>query len=562
MEELLDSAWRSGSCAVFDGAGVNDLLVNSSGEARRILWYLAGWAAGKDLTTVVYSLGGGVRVIERGPARLLIPAHLREVQEIPPTVVLDRLVQFLMGQPVRVLLVVDYIEGLLPQGSGAVLDLGTARLVEQLADLATNRSWLDLHHRLVLISRTGRVDPRLVSQPGFLTVTVGLPDETERAIFLAQMAKSTHRPLHLAPDLGQARAARLSGGLLLDDLSRLRDDAGPDDPISAEIIVDAKTAVLRRLAGQTLEVMTERLTLDHDVAGMPQLRLLLREAKSTGNASLRVILAGPPGNGKTRAFTALAAELGVPAVRLAQIRAPYVGQAEDNMDRALDAISAMAPCALLIDECDEAGLGHRNESSGEASEVTANLRAKLFGWLGDTGSRVGITVVGTTNRPDRLDPASLSRFQLLPVLYPTAEEAAEIMRIQAAREHRQLDVAVVAAELKRNDVVVSGRIAVGLVERASVYAATEGRRDLTDHDIARALDDLMVGISAADEYQALLAIAHTTWKPHLPWQAARKLGISIQVPAFVGAFLDSGGELDLAKLHRRIDELGAAQRDG
>src|SRR5919198_4891999 len=136
----------------------------------------------------------------------------------------------------------------------------------------------------------------------------------------------------------------------------------------------------------------------HDLPGLPQLRLVVQEAQVSGNVTLRLILAGPAGNGKTRAFTAVASELGVPAVRLAQIRAPYVGQAEDNMDRALNAISVMAPCALLIDECDEAGLGHRTEHRGESSEVTANLRAKLFGWLGDTGSRLGITVIGTTNR--------------------------------------------------------------------------------------------------------------------------------------------------------------------
>jgi hypothetical protein len=556
MEEKLDEAWRSGCCAVLDGPGVNDMLITGTGASRRILWYLGGWAATKELTTLVYSLGGGVRQIARpDEPRLDLPARLTQVQETPPTHVVEEVVRFVRGQQRRVLFVIDYIEGMLPSNGPGLLDLGAARMIEQLAELATNLDWLDDGHRTALICRTGGVEPRLLTQPGFLGITVGLPDETERALYLRQMVGNTRRPLYLAPQLDQARAARLSGGLLLDDLSRLRNNASADQPVSAEHIVAAKTTVLRRLAGSTLEILSERLSMEHDVAGVPQLRLLLREARMTGDTSLRIILAGPPGNGKTRAFTALAAELGVPAVRLAQIRAPYVGQAEDNMDRALHAITVMAPCALLIDEADEAGLGHRAASAGEASEVTANLRAKLFGWLGDTGDRLGITVVGTTNRPDRLDPASLSRFKLLPVLHPTAAEAAEIMAIQAKREGRAVDVAAVAAELRRYGAVLSGRVAVDLVGRASVYAARENRRNLTDVDVRQALADLMSTVSQADEQQALLAIAHTTWKPHLPWRAARELGLPVQVPPYVGALLDATGELDLMRLHERLAEL-------
>ena len=129
------------------------------------------------------------------------------------------------------------------------------------------------------------------------------------------------------------------------------------------------------------------------------------------------------------------------------------------------------------------------------------------------------------------------------------------MRIQAAREGRQLDVRGAVAELTRYDAVISGRIAVGLVDRASIYAARESRRDLNQQDIRDALDDLMVSISSADERQALLAIAHTTWKPHLPWLAARALGMSEQMPAFVGQLLNAMGELDVELLQHRMDAL-------
>ena len=181
MEDLLDCAWRSGSCSLLSGAGVNDLLVTATGEARRILWYLAGWAHDKSMHTIAYSLGGGVRAIVRGTNTIVLPHDLRDVQETPPTLVLERLVQFIKAQKHHIVLVVDYIEGLVPHGSGAALDLGTARLVEQLGDPGDQPVLARLNHRLVLISGTGRVDPRLANQLGFLNVTVGLPDETGRA---------------------------------------------------------------------------------------------------------------------------------------------------------------------------------------------------------------------------------------------------------------------------------------------------------------------------------------------------------------------------------------------
>src|SRR5262249_32767090 len=162
----------------------------------------------------------------------------------------------------------------------------------------------------------------------------------------------------------------------------------------------------------------------------------------------------------------------------------------------------------------------------------------LLTWLSDNGQHNGVTVVATTNHPDWIDPAFLSRFQVLPVLRPTADEAAEVMRIQATRDGRGIDVAEVAAELRRAQGTMSRRTAVGRVERAGAY----GGRPLAGADIRQALDDLMLPEGSSDELQALQAIAHTTWKPHLPWQAARALNLPVDIPSYVEPLLNEFGE--------------------
>lgn len=558
-EDLIAAYDRGGmdGCVTVVDNTIGDLLVDN-GAIRDAIHVLSAHAAGLGMPTLVYTLARQVEAVDApGGPKARIPSGITD--RTPTTVAIDIVHDFCMREPTPYLMVIDFIEHHVPQDDVQGASGDAARIVEQIQAFTTDRAWQRAGHRLVLVGRTEIVGRRVVRLPGVRVAELGRPrlDERREAIELTQ--GSQKHPLCLGDSLDLERTARLTGGMSLHTLSEMRYHTTPDRPLEVADIVTRKRIAIRQAAGDTLVIHDEPLDFDADVAGLQQVRLLLLEERRRSNDTLRVILAGPPGNGKTRVSTAIAARLGVPAIEFGRIRGRYVGESEDNMRRALDTIEANAPALIIIDEADQAGLGRRGESAGvEGSEVTANLRAALYSWLGDVGSQKGISVIGLTNRPDLLDEAAVDRFTILPVLPPSPWEAAQIMAIQARREGIDLDGDAAALALLEAQATISGRHAVRLVGRAQVHAQAAGRDRIEGGDVAAAVAESLQGMGAEDERQALLAIRATSWSGHLPWNAARHLGDDSAVPpAYLARFVRPDGGVDKSALTDRINELGA-----
>ena len=115
-----------------------------------------------------------------------------------------------------------------------------------------------------------------------------------------------------------------------------------------------------------------------------------------------LLMAGIPGTGKTMAAKYIAGQLKMTLFRLdvGALQSKYVGESEQNLQRALQVVSQNEPCVMLIDEVEKLFQG--TDDSG----VTANLLAGLLWWLQEHRSRV-LTVM-TTNDDEKL-PAELVR---------------------------------------------------------------------------------------------------------------------------------------------------------
>lgn len=556
LGRTLDRSLADGTVIIVNDP-VGDLLVD--GEAIRDLSRVfAARAAERGMATLRYTLAGGVETVAvpNGPLAQP-PSGIGE--HTPPTVALDMLRDACLRASVPHLIVVEFAEHLLPEEEMQSASGDTARIVEQLAVLATDPTWANAGHRVVLVGRTSSVDRRVAALPGMTVIDQGLPEVNEREAALRRMVESPRHQLVLAPGLDLARTARLAGGMSIHALSAMRMHSSAASPLTIDQIIAYKRGALRQAAGDTLIVHDELLSLEHDVAGLPQVRWTVDDVRLCGGDRVLLILVGPPGNGKTRVATAVAAELGVPAIELGTILNRYVGDSEANLRRALDAISANAPCLVILDEVDETFLGRRGDSvGGEGGQVTSNLRAALFSWLGDVGAQNGISVIGMTNRPDRLDEAALDRFTIVPVLHPSPLEAAAIMSIQARREGVDLDGEGAARALARARVTFSGRQAVRLLGRSHLVALRAGRTRVEEGDVAAAIGEALHGIGPEEELQALLAVAATSWKSHLPWIAARHYGDEAAVPPpYMAGLVTPDGSVAMDKLSARIDELRA-----
>ena len=135
----------------------------------------------------------------------------------------------------------------------------------------------------------------------------------------------------------------------------------------------------------------------------------------------RVLLTGPPGNGKTSLAEALATELAVPlfAVRYESVIASYLGETAVRLARLFDEVRTRR-CVLFFDEFDVVGKERGDvHETGEIKRVVSSLLLKID----DLPSHV--VVVTATNHPELLDRAVWRRFQLRLNLPPPTLSLAE-----------------------------------------------------------------------------------------------------------------------------------------
>ena len=111
----------------------------------------------------------------------------------------------------------------------------------------------------------------------------------------------------------------------------------------------------------------------------------------------RVLLTGPPGNGKTSLAEALATELAVPlfAVRYESVIASYLGETAVRLSRLFDEVRTRR-CLLFFDEFDVVGKERGDiHETGEIKRVVSSLLLQID----DLPSHV---VVVTATKPPRI----------------------------------------------------------------------------------------------------------------------------------------------------------------
>ncbi|KAK3507355.1 hypothetical protein QTP70_014824 [Hemibagrus guttatus] len=187
-----------------------------------------------------------------------------------------------------------------------------------------------------------------------------------------------------------------------------------------------------------------------------------------------VLLAGPPGCGKTLLAKAVANESGLNfiSVKGPELLNMYVGESERAVRQVFQRGRNSAPCVIFFDEIDALCPRRSGHESGASVRVVNQLLTEMDG----LETRRQVFIMAATNRPDIIDPAVLRPGRLDKTLYvglpPPADRHAILLTITKGGTKPRLEVDVNLEEIAHDERCdcFTGADLSALVREASVNA--------------------------------------------------------------------------------------------
>lgn len=332
----------------------------------------------------------------------------------------------------------------------------------------------------------------------------GLPDKTElqdlvsktfqrvrtdisRSRSVSELEKPEMEQLVLnLRGLTRSEAERVIESVILDDRKRASTDL--------QRVIDAKRRLLE--SSGALESMTIDFDID-EVGGLRGLKRWLAQRRDGFSDDAReygidpprgVLMLGVPGCGKSLCAKAVAADWGMPLLRLdpGVLYQKFVGESENQLRQAIQQAEAMAPIVLWIDEIEKAF------ASASTSTADGGLSQRMFGtllsWMQD--HREPIFMVATANDISALPPELLRKGRFDEVFFidlPGVDARRQIFGIHLKRKHRD------ASRFRLDELADASKDLTGSeIEQAiasGLFHAFSENREVDTDDIIKAITE-------------------------------------------------------------------------
>ncbi len=590
----------------------------------RLRDYLGQLLLQKGFEVVIYySLAGGLGYLKNEMSQLIVESipekyrhsgryygqdPKRKEQEVPASEecvlalsYLDRLLTYSgsadgnkdeKNSP-RIAVILEYLESLAPHEDSHQRSMNAGFVVQMLHRWAMDRRLRKKHIIVGLAADLGNVSSTLYAATSecrsykvdlpieeIQSSIPGLDPRRQRRDWLKWVIQGLEKqellnPLSLPESIESLdELASQSSGFNYDNL---RDivyyTAKAGQALKVDSIQQRKREIITAQSRDLLEIVEPRYGFDV-VAGYQYVKDYLQDIKDAilkqGSDPVLarmvpkgILFLGPPGTGKSFMATALAKETGFNMVKFKNIRSMWVGESERNLNRVLDLLSAMHPVIVFIDEVD-AALGMRSSGGGDGgSGVEQRIFQRMLEYMAQDDNRGKVLWIAASNRPDKIDPALLSRFDLvMPLLLPD-DEARRAMLKDAYPEKIQYNFDQLSKkkldECVSLTVGFSGRELDTICRRALQMAGEERLKEDTqvssDDKPTVSADHILAAMAEfrqardPDEYelQTLVAIQTTNFISFLP-----KLE---ELPENIRSDGKGSSPLDEQRLHDRINEL-------
>jgi cell division protease FtsH len=208
-----------------------------------------------------------------------------------------------------------------------------------------------------------------------------------------------------------------------------------------------------------------------------------------------IILMGAPGTGKTLLARAVAGEAGVPffSISGSEFVEMFVGVGASRVRDLFQLAKKAAPAIIFVDEIDAVGRVRGAGMGGGNDEREQTLNQILVEMDGFEPTEK-VVVMAATNRPDVLDPALLrpGRFdRRVTIDLPDRRDREEILKVHA--KLKPLGPDVVLPVIAERTPGFSGAELYSLMNEGAILAARENRKEITQYDLIRSIEKVMLG---------------------------------------------------------------------